>query len=150
MSRTYATPLELELSPSKRQRKLLLFINALAAISILLLPWHFLLRLVFLVSVLLLSYFLLYKTSACKRIVWQSGNHWLLTIDDVTSEAVLLPETLVSFWLVILLFRLEGGRRCSVLIWPDSVHADAFRRLRVRLKLDGEVLIGKPVGSKKI
>lgn len=150
MSRTYATPLELELSPSKRQRKLLLFINALAAISILLLPWHFLLRLVFLVSVLLLSYFLLYKTSACKRIVWQSGNHWLLTIDDVTSEAVLLPETLVSFWLVILLFRLEGGRRCSVLIWPDSVHADAFRRLRVRLKLDGEVLIGKPVGSKNI
>jgi hypothetical protein len=150
LSRTYATPLELELSPSKRQRKLLLFINALAAISILLLPWHFLLRLVFLVSVLLLSYFLRYKTSACKRIVWQSGNHWLLTIDDVTSEAVLLPETLVSFWLVILLFRLEGGRRCSVLIWPDSVHADAFRRLRVRLKLDGEVLIDKPVGSKNI
>jgi hypothetical protein len=150
LSRTYATPLELELLPSSQQRKLLLFIYALAAISVLLLPWHFLLRLVFLISVLLLSYFLMYKTSACKRIVWQSGNHWLLTTDDVTSKAVLLPETLVSFWLVILLFRFEDGRRCSVLIWPDSVHADAFRRLRVRLKLDGEVLIDKPVGSKNI
>lgn len=95
---------------------------------------------------LLLSYFLRYKTSACKRIVWQSGNNWLLTTGDVTSKAVLLPETLVSFWLVILLFRFEDGRRCSVLICPDSVHPDVFRRLRVRLKLEGEALVGKSVG----
>ena len=141
MSRTYATPLELELSPSKQQRKLLLFINALAAISILLLPWHFLLRLVFLVSVLLLSYFLRYKTSACKRIVWQSGNHWLLTTRNITNNAVLLPETLASPLLVILLFRLETGSKQSVLIWPDSVQADVFRRLRVRLKLEAEKLV---------
>jgi hypothetical protein len=136
--------------PSHRQRKLLLVINALVVISILLLPWHLLLRLVFIVSVLLLSCFLIYKTPVCKRIVWQSGNHWLLTMNDVTSEAVMMPETLVSFWIVILLFRLEDGRRYTVLIWPDSVHADAFRRLRVRLKLVGEVLVSTPVDSKNI
>jgi len=129
------------LSPSKQQRKLLLLINALAAISILLLPWHFLLRLVSLVSVLLLSYFLLYKTPACKRIVWQSGNHWLLTTHNITNNAVLLPETLASPLLVILLFRLETGSKQSVLIWPDSVQADVFRRLRVRLKLEAEKLV---------
>ena len=150
MSRAYATPLELELSPSKQQRKLLLFIYALTAISILLLPWPFLLRLVCLICVLLLSKFLLYKIPSCNRIVWQSGNNWLLITGDVTSKAVLLPETLVTYWLVILLFRVEEGRRCSVLVWPDSVHYDAFRRLRVRLKLEGERLVGVLARSKNI
>ncbi len=73
--------------------------------------------------------------------MWQSENNWLLTTQNITSKAVLLSESLVSPVLVILLFRLDCGRRQSVLIWPDSVHADVFRRLRVRLKLEAEKLV---------
>lgn len=146
MSRAYATPLELELIPSRRQYKLLLLIYALVTISILLLPWHFLSRLAFLAGVLLSGQFLLHRKPACNRIVWQSGNNWLLTMENVTSKAVLLPETLTSFWLVILLFRLENGKRYPVMIWPDSIHADVFRRLRVRLKIEGNAVVGKVSG----
>lgn len=73
--------------------------------------------------------------------MWQSENNWFLTTQNVTSKAVLLPQTLVSPVLVILLFRLDTGQRQSVLIWPDSVRADVFRRLRIRLKLEAEKLV---------
>lgn len=141
MSRTYATPLELELLPSRQQRYFVSLVFILAALSVLILPWPLVLRLTVLIVLGLVSYYLLRTFNPCSHIMWQSDNHWLLTSHNIRYAAVLMPESLVTPMLVILLFRDETGRRQSVVIWPDSVDASAFRRLRVRLKLEAEKLV---------
>jgi hypothetical protein len=140
MSRLYATPLVLEIFPSRLHHILLVNIQALVATSILFLSWDLPLRLLCVVIILSLHYYLLRRSTSCRHLVWQSGNGWLLTINNETIHATLLQESLVTSWLIILLFRTEPGRSLSVLIWADSVHADTFRKLRVRLKLEAEKL----------
>lgn len=47
-----------------------------------------------------------------------------------------LMDRWVHPWLTILVVRCNGRRRpCSIVITPDAVSAEAFRRLRVRLRL---------------
>ncbi|MDQ1363058.1 MAG: hypothetical protein QG652_918 [Pseudomonadota bacterium] len=147
MSRAYATPLELELQPSRQQRRLLLIICALCVFSILILPWPFLLQMLC-VMLVALSLVLISKNAwHADRLVWQAGNHWLLVTGDMTTNARLLTESLVTRWLVILLLRTENGAKQTVLIWPDSVRPDVFRRLRVRLKIEGQAMVSEHPGK---
>ena len=141
MSSAYATPLELELSPSQRQTYVLIFIHLLAVLSILLLPWPIILRWLLVLAVLAVSVWLSRKKKLYDLIVWQAGNHWLLKSKNSSTTAELLTESFMTSWLIILLFKVENHGRCAVLIWPDSVRPDVFRRLRVRLKLEAGKLI---------
>ncbi len=66
----------------------------------------------------------------------------LLRSDDVfevttaagIAEAQLLGAELVAPWLTVLRLRLGGGACVSLVLLPDNVEAQAFRRLRVRLR----------------
>lgn len=55
---------------------------------------------------------------------------------DENWRAAEIAQTLVHPWLVILVLKPEGrSRRLSLVIAADAVEAEAFRRLRARLRL---------------
>ena len=61
-------------------------------------------------------------------------DEWFLTTrKDETYEVQLYPEHYVHPWLVVLLFRVEA-RKYTIILTPDMINPDVFRRLRVRLR----------------
>jgi hypothetical protein len=67
-------------------------------------------------------------------ILREQATDWLLETNTGAVRAVLAHQRI---WrcLVVLDFRVvETGRRYRLVIFPDSVSADIFRRLRVRLR----------------
>ena len=66
---------------------------------------------------------------------------WFLRLQEgVEVEAQLAQPVLVHPGLTILRFRCGDGRARSVLLLGDSVDENAWRRLRVRLRLDSRLL----------
>lgn len=73
--------------------------------------------------------------AAIKRFVWREQDDCLAIYGDGTSRACrLAPYAFVTPWLVVLYFR-QRRRTCSLLLLPDMLPADTFRRLRVRLRV---------------
>jgi hypothetical protein len=67
--------------------------------------------------------------------LWQEGTHWtLLSRDGSKLPAILLPDSTVTNFLVILSFRLENNKRHSVLVFSDSIDKLSFKRLKKCLK----------------
>ncbi|MFA5627822.1 MAG: protein YgfX [Thiohalomonadaceae bacterium] len=65
----------------------------------------------------------------------QGNGGWLWYHNDGTAVPVhILPETLLTPWLVLLRVREEGGRRHSLPILADSLSTEDFRALRVALR----------------
>ncbi len=73
---------------------------------------------------------------AVKRLVVDLAGRVEATGDDgATVSGRLSPGSFVAPWLVVVRWRPEGARFTrTVLVPPDAVDADAFRRLRVRLR----------------
>lgn len=66
----------------------------------------------------------------------RSDGSWSLQCGDgVRAQAHLEGESVVLSWITILNFRTTDGRRRSLLLLPDNIDGNAFRRLRVRLRL---------------
>lgn len=74
---------------------------------------------------------------AVKRLVWEKTGDWILERGGAQLHARLLGSSFVHPRLVILNFNLGGRRTCSVVLPWDGVDTQTFRRLRVRLGLDG-------------
>ena len=71
-----------------------------------------------------------------RRIDIDARGAWRLAYGDGRQLDVRLTRApLVLPWLVALEFRAPDGRRHDLLLLPDMLDADAFRRLRVRLTL---------------
>ena len=69
------------------------------------------------------------------RLVWQADDDWTIYCNDSTEQlAQLRPETYETRWLVILHWQLAQGGRRSLIILPDMLERQCFRRLRVRLR----------------
>ena len=70
------------------------------------------------------------------ELVWMVDGHWSLRVGELSRSPMrLLPSTVVSRFVVFLHLRDKQGFVCLV-VARDSLPADAFRRLRVRLKID--------------
>jgi len=69
------------------------------------------------------------------RLMWEVDDDWTLWCND-SSEIVgqLRPESYESTWLVILRLQLQQGGRRTIVILPDMLDRQSFRRLRVRLR----------------
>lgn len=74
---------------------------------------------------------------AVKRLVWEKTGDWTLERGGTQLRARLLGSSFVHPRLVILNFNLGGRSTCSVVLPWDGVDTQTFRRLRVRLGLDG-------------
>ena len=143
MSRMLSTPLIIDLVPSKIQRHLFIVLHVLVLLSIIILDWPLWLRVVAIGIYFGIIFYGHKSQHHATRIVWQSENYWLVTINAKTIEAALLAGSLHTRGLLILRFRAASGQRYAILIWSDSAQPEDFRRLRVRLKLEAEKLLSQ-------
>jgi toxin CptA len=134
-------PLKLTPYFSARLACYLLATHLLAFVTITLLvrPWWLALGLVIgTLFSLIYSYraHLLYRGKRTIRSAEMNGqNEWLITqTDGVEIAAELQPSSYIHPLLSLLNFRSEQGRERSLILLPDGIDGDTFRRLRVRLK----------------
>lgn len=132
-----ATALYLEPRPSRRLLRALQLSHLASALLLWFLPLHVLWSVAAL-PVLLFSYRHARRGClAAVRIARESDGSWLWHRDDGSVVPVhLLPDTLLTPWLVLLNVREEGGRRHSLPLLGDSLPPEQFRALRVALRLE--------------
>ena len=143
LSRKYATPLRLEPGVSPRLGMFLALTHG-AALAVL--PFCGLppLPCFALALGVALSYLRSRRREVQRRdpdsiqaLVWEDGNRWRLTLrSGDETDASLRPFVFLQPWLVILHFRRDDGRAARLVLLPDMLDADSFRRLRVRLLID--------------
>ena len=69
------------------------------------------------------------------RLVWEADDDWTLWCNDSTElVGQLRPDSYESIWLVILRLQLQQGGRRTLVLLPDMLDRQSFRRLRVRLR----------------
>ncbi len=68
-----------------------------------------------------------------RQLVYRDGC-WSLSANDNKIDVALMSEFYLSRWLIILLFKTPDGRKLELVITPDTVDQDGFRRLRGLLK----------------
>jgi toxin CptA len=85
------------------------------------------------------QYVMVPGTAGVIALTWKHDGDWVIDLQDGTSlEAQLHASSYAHPWLVVLNFRIEDRRRLkSVVLFPDSLEAQTFRQLRVRLTLEG-------------
>jgi hypothetical protein len=143
LSRKYATPLRLELG---RSRLLWRYLTLLHGTTLVILPFMqlpgsfaLLLALVLLFSYLRYRrrYWLPDNLDTVRSLLWGSDRRMQLGLGSgQRTGATLLPHGFVLSWLVILQLRLDTGGKRHLIVLPDMLDAESFRRLRVRLLLE--------------
>jgi len=153
-SNEYATPLTLNIHPSRLAASTIFIVHLGAVMSVNLVSINISLKILISVLVLVSLWDVYNRVSLKKRnsitqIIWGTDNNWILkTSDGHTRDAQLLPSTYVHTWMTVLNFkklnpRLNSRlnfntkyfRSCSCVLLPDSMDAGELRRLRVRLTL---------------
>jgi hypothetical protein len=132
----YASQLFIRLKPSLIYRKLLLLITSLSLLAIFLSEIHS----AFQCSLVLFLALLLKHAWSSNQSLELRGNaqgEWQLHSKQQEQKARLLADSVVTPLFAVLQFRLERAGRKSVVIFRDSLGSDDFRRLRVRLKVEG-------------
>lgn len=132
----YASQLLLRLKPSLIYLKLLLFITSLSLLAIFLSEIHSALQLSLVVLVVLLFKHA-WASNQAIELRCNAQNEWQLHSKQQKLEAQLMADSVVTPMFAVLQFKLEEAGRKSVVIFRDSLGHDDFRRLRVRLKVEG-------------
>jgi len=143
LSRTYATPLRLEPGVS-RQLGGFLALSHCAALAVL--PFCGLppLPVAAMALGVALSWLRTRRRDVLRRdpgsiaaLVWEEGSRVRLTLrSGRETGATLRPFVFLQPWLVILHFRRDDGRAARLVLLPDMLDRETFRRLRVRLLID--------------
>ncbi len=138
----YATPLHLDLKPSRILLVLLCFMYGGAVLVLLIIPvagWLSFL-LIFLVVLSLYSQINLHILRKSKKsvlyLVWLEGDQWRIVGNDKKSiDGVLLGRSYLHTGLVVLRFKTVTKEKRIAIVFIDSVTPEAHRKLRVRLRL---------------
>ncbi len=137
----YASPLVLEPGVSRYLTLYIVVIHALALVVVaapLNLPTLFRVGIAVVIVISFIRQWLRtreHEPTRIYRLVWEADDDWTLWCNDSTEiVGQLRPDSYESTWLVILRLQLQlGGRRTLVLL-PDMLDRQSFRRLRVRLR----------------
>lgn len=144
LSRKYAAPLRLELRPSLQVTLYLSAVHALALLAVALIPLPFV-AMVGLVTCVLAGglytvrrHGLLVARSAITQIVWdREGRWWLTTRGQDVLECELARDSYLHPRAIVLSFRRARFARCAAVISGDRLDPETFRRLYVRLTIEG-------------
>jgi len=68
---------------------------------------------------------------------WMPDGEWLLTRNKQQVVVKLASDSLVTPFLTLLNFKTAEGRKFPLIIFKDNIDSEDFRRLRVRLKVEG-------------
>ena len=131
-SNVFGAPLRLELLPSRRLRRWRLLVHGAGVLTVPLLQSPTLG--VCVLCLLLISFF--HRAAMPSALLWRSDGRWECTIGASLEQAELARSAVVQPWLVILPLRCEGRHRVRhLVVVPDMLSAQDFRRLRVRLRI---------------
>ncbi len=122
---------------------LVLLIAVMAMISVMLVPVVVIIKLLVCGLIALASYFAQIKHNQYRQVIWHEANQWTIQSSTKTIQAQLVPDSYVSPWLTILCFRTETNKKLSIMIFPDAINPETFRRLRGRLKIESTKLFSK-------
>ena len=138
LSTKYATPLLLEPGPSRSLRAWLVVIHVVA---IILLPSLSLPAGAGLILLLLILFSLWHTIrrhpDSVSAVLWSETRSCRLSLasgQDV--EARLMPQVFILPWLVIMRFKSDRKRLHQLVLLPDMLESEVFRRLRVRLMIE--------------
>ncbi len=138
----YASPLVLKPETSRIFIGLfsIAHLGAMAAVLPLAFSWIIKIGLLILLAV---SLFIVLRGKGLANVntlTWKEGGEWALELNDGTQyETYLLPSSYVSAWLVVLNYnKAENQRSRSVALFRDALDEESFRRLRVRLGVEGK------------
>ena len=143
MPATYATPLLLEPGPSRTLRVCLILVHAAAVMILPFIP-------IPLWTALLLICLMLFSLRRATRqhvtrghpgslrtVQWRAARSCRLYLSSGSAiEASLMPQAFVLPWLVIMHFSSGRGRVHHLVLLPDMLDPQVFRRLRVRLMIE--------------
>ena len=136
----YAIPLQFEIGPSRRLLAWLLLLHAATLLVVTLLPLPVPAVAALAVAVLLsLAWHWRTRVSpryphAVRGLRWAADGYCVLQLASGEQlDARLAAHAFVMPWLVILYFQ---GRPRHLLLLPDMLPVQAFRRLRVRLRME--------------
>ena len=139
-----SAPLYLELHPSRIFALVLLVIHLGAAGCLLIVPLPWPVHIVAVGAILFSFRYTLFRWALQRHdksvtaLLWDDLGEWKLFFRSGEEVVRLEPDTLVSSWLVVLNFSATAAAgHYSAVILPDSLDRESFRRLRVRLRLDG-------------
>ena len=91
----------------------------------------------FLSLVLIVVIYFSLKNNRERVIHSQADNVWLLGWGENTINARLVDGTVVTPFFVILNFRCDNGEYKKEVVFKDSLEFDVYRKLRVKLKVEG-------------
>lgn len=141
--RKYATPLLLEPGPSGTLRAWLVLCHVVAIILLpfMSLPWWA--GLILMTAVLFslwramrMHISMVHPNAVC-AVEWLEAHVCRLRLASGRDiRARLLPQVFMLPWLVIMHFRSDGGRVHHLVLLPDMLEREVFRRLRVRLMIE--------------
>ena len=137
MYRTYATPLQLDIHSSRQLIIGLVIISFLVIVSVLFISFAYYFKFLFLLFFIFFAFLSCKDLNNKKRIIWKENNEWKLIEAGESQDASLLASSFVSQWLTVLNFKLENTKKKTVIVFSDSINKEQFRKLRVRLKVDG-------------
>lgn len=136
MLKEFASPLILEFHTSTVFQLYLSGVHALAIVAVIFSSLSLVISML-IISMISLSFLYQKKyQNKVKKMVWLSGKEMALHYQY--DEAVSAQLSTLSFsiaWLVILVLRTERDKLVSVLIPFDSLDAESFRLLKVRLTI---------------
>lgn len=147
LSRQYASQLRLEIKPSKTYQAIVWVLSSIVFLSIIIvdIDSFFLKSLIAIVYVLYVLYAL--SNNRERTLHWQADSYWLIDqqhqlLDDAFHirpqiRAELLGGSVVTTFISVLNFKSTGGRKFNVVIFRDSLNSSDFRKLRLKLKLEG-------------
>ncbi len=146
MSRKYASQLALEINPSAIYRILVVCVGVLSLIGIILILDDY--PLYGLISFLFLFIYLTAVWAQNRAMLLQcmQDGSWQLQCAGVTSILELSSKSVITPVLSILKFKTRSGKAFHVPLFMDSVDNESYRRLRVKIKVEGI----KPVTHDKI
>lgn len=140
--RKYAQRLQFECRPVTRLRLLFISSALLSELCVVVVPLSPLLK--FSALLLIAAFAMGCWRNRCElgaravTLTWDTDSRWWWAQKGEETELALCGDSYLSTGMVILNFRNPvSGRRQSLVLVPAAVGADVFRRLRVRLKLEG-------------
>ena len=136
MSKEYASPLVANLKLSKQQLYFYLLTHLLALTAIDYAQLDLLITVVCLSLIALSFIFSIKQMQRYMQFTWLDNNQWILrNKSNELQDAQLTPMSFFINHLVVLVLRLDDGRKVSLIITKDTVNQEVFRRLKVKLTM---------------
>jgi len=139
LSRQYASQLQFEVYPSRQYQLIVLLIAAVSCVALLLIDFRYSVINILLFFLLMTILVISLKNNCHRSFHWKADQTWTIVQmhDQFQINAQLLPGSVVTSFAAVLNFKLENNKRLNVLLFKDNIDAEAFRKLRVRLKVEG-------------